>query len=139
MIDFRVSILPLAVLSLVNFFLSWIWYSPALFAKPWMKALGMDPKHQMSEAEKRKMPWLFLNGLASSVLVVYVLMVLVNSLRLNDFVSGLTAGVLVWLGFAVTHSLNTLWEGRKPVVLVINDGLFLVTYALFGGILAVWR
>ena len=85
------------------------------------------------------MPWLFLNGLASSVLVVYVLMVLVNSLRLNDFVSGLTAGVLVWLGFAVTHSLNTLWEGRKPVVLVINDGLFLVTYALFGGILAVWR
>jgi hypothetical protein len=139
MLDFRVTILPLAVLSVVNFFFSWIWYSPLLFAKPWMKALGIDPKHQMTEEEKRKMPGLFMNGFAASVLVVYGMMVLVKSMRLNSFISGLTAGVVIWIGFALTHSLNTLWEGRKPAVLVINNGLFLITYALYGGILAVWR
>jgi hypothetical protein len=67
------------------------------------------------------------------------MMVIINSLKINDFAYGLLVGAVVWAGFALTHSLNTLWEGRKPVVLVINNGLFLLTYALYGGILAVFR
>jgi hypothetical protein len=35
--------------------------------------------------------------------------------------------------------MNTMWEGRKTIVLVINNGLFLLTYAVYGGILAVWK
>lgn len=139
MLDFHVSILPLVVLSLANFVLSWLWYSPVLFAKPWMKALGMDGDHAMTDAEKKAMPWLFVNGLLASVIVVYGMMVLVNSLGAEGFAQGALAGLVVWAGFAVTHSLNTLWEGRKPVVLVINNGLFLFSYVLYGGILAVWK
>jgi len=139
MLDFSVSIAPLVVLSLGNFVLSWLWYSPVLFAKPWMKALGMDGKHTMTDAEKKAMPWLFVNGLLASVIVVYGMMVLVNSLDAEAFAQGALVGLVVWAGFAVTHSLNTLWEGRKPVVLVINNGLFLFSYVLYGGILAVWK
>lgn len=139
MLRFDVSFIPLVVLSLVNFFLSWIWYSPLLFAKPWMKALGIDPGHVMSDAEQKRMPWLFASGIISSFALVYAMMIVVNSLSIVDFVSGVVVGVVMWAGFALTHSLNTLWEGRKPVVLVINNGLFLLTYALFGGILAVWK
>jgi hypothetical protein len=138
MIDFTVSVLPLIVLSLVNFFLSWIWYSPVLFAKPWMKALGIDPQHTMTEADKKKMPGLFLSGILASFFVVYAMMVVVHSCQVSDFFTGMGVGVVIWAGFALTHSLNTLWEGRKPVVLLINNGLFLFTYALYGGILAVW-
>jgi hypothetical protein len=139
MIDFSVSAAPLVVLAVCNFFLSWIWYSPMLFAKPWMRALGIDPKRVMTAEDKKKMPVLFLSGIIASFLVVYGMMVIVHSLKATGFLSGMGAGVVVWAGFALTHSLNTLWEGRKPTVLVINNGLFLVTYALFGGILAVWR
>jgi hypothetical protein len=139
MFDFSVSLLPLIVLGLCNFALSWLWYSPVLFAKPWMKALGTDPGHTMSEEEKKSMPWLFLSGIVSSFLVVYAIMIVVNSLKLTDFFSGIIIGITIWAGFALTHSLNTLWEGRKPVVLVINNGLFILTYALYGGILAIWR
>jgi hypothetical protein len=139
MLDFSVSILPLIVLALANFILSWVWYSPVLFAKPWMKGLGVDPNRAMSEEDKKNMPWLFLNGIIASFIMVYAMMVVVHSLKAADFVSGLVAGAVIWAGFALTHSLNTLWEGRKPVVLVINNGLFLLTYALYGGILAVWR
>ena len=139
MLDFHVSWLPLAVLSFANFVLSWLWYSPLLFAKPWMKALGIDPQHQMSEAEKKRMPFLFLNGIAASVLVVYGMMVLVNSVGAASFAQGALAGLFVWAGFALTHSMSTMWEGRKIVVLVINNGLFLLSYAVYGGILAVWK
>ncbi|OHD23268.1 MAG: hypothetical protein A2Y38_24355 [Spirochaetes bacterium GWB1_59_5] len=139
MLDFSVAIAPLVVLSLVNFVLSWVWYSPLLFATPWMKALGMDGKHEMSEAEKKAMPWLFVNGFVASLLVVYGMMVLVNSIGAASFAQGSLVGLVVWAGFALTHSLNTLWEGRKSIVLVINNGLFLLSYVLYGGILAVWK
>jgi hypothetical protein len=139
MFDFSVSPVPLIVLAVVNFFLSWIWYSPLLFAKPWMKALGIDPNHTMSEEDKKKMPWLFLCGIIASFLVVYGMMVLVHSLKADNFITGIGIGIVVWAGFALTHSLNTFWEGRKPLVLIINNGLFLVTYALYGGILAIWK
>ena len=139
MLDFNVTIAPLVVLSLVNFVLSWVWYSPVLFAKPWMKALGMDDKHEMTDAEKKAMPWLFVNGLAASVIVVYGMMVMVNSIGAASFLQGALVGLVIWAGFALTHSLNTLWEGRKTVVLVINNGLFLFSYVLYGGILAVWK
>lgn len=104
-----------------------------------MKALGFDPQHKMSEEEKKMMPVLFLSGIVASFLVVYGMMVIIHSLKVTDFLSGLGVGAVIWAGFALTHSLNTLWEGRKPKVLVINNGLFLLTYALYGGILAIWR
>jgi len=139
MLDFHVSWLPLVALSLGNFILSWLWYSPMLFAKPWMKALGTDPQHRMSEAEKNHMPFLFLSGLAASVIVVYGMMVLINSVGASGFAQGAIVGLVVWAGFALTHSMNTLWEGRTIIVLVINNGLFLLTYAVYGGILAIWK
>jgi hypothetical protein len=139
MVDFSISLLPLIVLSVCNFILSWLWYSPVLFAKPWMKALGHGENREITENERRQMPFLFLSGIISSVLMVYGMMIVVHSLGIASFGMGILAGVVIWVGFCLTHSLNTLWEGRKPVVLLINNGLFLLTYAAFGGILAVWR
>jgi hypothetical protein len=139
MIDFSPSFAPLVALSLANFILSWLWYSPLLFAKPWMRALGNDSGHEMTDAEKRRMPFLFLSGIVSSVLLVYGMMVFTRSLGITRFWPGAAVGCLAWAAFCLTHSLNTLWEGRKPVVLLINNGLFLLTYASFGGILALWR
>ena len=139
MINFTISLVPLIVLSLGNFLLSWIWYSPLLFAKPWMKALGINDKHEMSEKEKREMPFLFISGLFSSILFVSVLMILINNLQITNFLSGMLIGLIFWVGFVVTHSLNTLWEGRKVKVLLINNGLFLITYTIFGGLLAIWK
>ena len=139
MLQFQVSVLPLLVIAVVNFFLSWFWYSPALFLKPWATALGTYGKKEMTEQEKKAMPFLFLSGLIASFILSYGLQVIVHSLGATSFLGGLAVGVVVWAVFALTHSLNTLWEGRKPIVLVINNGLFLLTYAVFGGLVAVWR
>jgi hypothetical protein len=139
MLQFGVSVLPLVVVAVVNFFLSWLWYSPVLFMKPWAIALGTYGKKEMTEAEKKAMPFLFLSGLIASFILSYGLQVLVHSLGATSFGAGLLVGVAAWVTFALTHSLSTLWEGRKPIVLVINNGLYLLTYAVFGGLVAVWR
>lgn len=139
MLQFEVSVLPLVVVAIVNFFLSWLWYSPVLFMKPWAVALGTFGKGEMTEAEKKAMPGLFLSGLIASFILSYGLQVIVHSVGATSFGAGLLVGMAAWATFALTHSLSTLWEGRKPVVLVINNGLYLLTYAIFGGVVAVWR
>jgi UDP-N-acetylmuramyl pentapeptide phosphotransferase/UDP-N-acetylglucosamine-1-phosphate transferase len=141
MLDFSVSVLPLVVVAAANFVLSWLYYSPMVpWFKAWQKGVGMDPnKTAMTEEDKRAMPRLMGGALVATFLFSYGLQILVHSLKAADFVSGLLVGLVVWLAFAVTHSLNTQFEGRKPVVLVINNVWYLLTYALFGGLVAVWK
>ncbi len=141
MIDWNVSWLPVLSVTLLNFFGSWVYYSPMspLFKK-WQLALGMDPnKRTMTEEEKKNMPRLFGGAILASFLIAYGMSVFVHSLGLETFADGAIFGVVAWATFAVTLSLNTQFEGRKPVVLVINNILYVVTYAIFGGIFAIWR
>ncbi len=141
MLVVSVSWLPLVVVALVNFFLSWLYYSPAApWFKIWQKGVGMDPnKKEMTEQDKKDMPRLMGGALVATFLFPYGIQVLVTSLKAPNFLSGTAIGLLAWLAFSVSHSLNTQFEGRKPSVLVINNVLYLITYAVYGGIFAVWR
>ena len=40
------------------------------------------------------------------------------------------------LAFAVTQGLNSRFAGRKPAVILIGFGPYLLTYALFGGLMS---
>jgi len=141
MLDFSLSWLPFIVIAVANFFLSWLYYSPAVpWFKAWQVGVGMDPnKKRMSEADRKAMPRLMGSGLVASLLLSYGLQIAVHSIKAADFGTGALVGLVAWLAFVVTHSLNTLFEGRKPVVLVINNVLYAVTYIVFGGLVAVWR
>jgi UDP-N-acetylmuramyl pentapeptide phosphotransferase/UDP-N-acetylglucosamine-1-phosphate transferase len=141
MLDFSVSIFPLFAVAIVNFFLSWVFYSPIVpWFKTWQIGIGMDPsKTSMTEKDKQDMPRLMGGAVAATFLFSYGLQVLVNSLRANDFLSGATIGFVAWFAFTITHSLNTQFEGRRPVILLINNILYVVTYVVFGGIIAIWK
>ena len=75
----------------------------------------------------------------NELLNVRGMQVLFHSLQLTTVMDGMKLGFVAWFAFAVTHSLNTQFEGRKPALLVINDLGFLITYVGFGGLLAVWK
>jgi hypothetical protein len=139
MLKFDLNLAPLFAVAVANFLLSWLWYSPLLFAKPWAKALGLDIEKGMTEEDKKRMPMLFASGIFSSFALSFALQVLIYSLGASTLGQGALIGALAWFGFALTGSLGTLWEGRKPTVLLVNNGLFFVSYAVFGGIIAVWH
>ncbi|MBI5467322.1 MAG: DUF1761 domain-containing protein [Candidatus Kerfeldbacteria bacterium] len=141
MIDWSFSLTPFLAVALGNFFFSWLYYSPmSPFFKAWSRGLGLDPNNRtMSEDQKKAMPRLMGGAVVATVLFAYGLQVVVNSLGLTTFTDGMMAGFVVWFAFAVSHSLNTQFEGRKPIILVINDFWFLLTYVGFGGLLAVWK
>lgn len=139
MIDLRLSILPFILIFVGNFFLSWLYYSPmAPWFKTWQIGVGADlSKREMTEEEKKGMIRMMGGAVIASLLISYGLQVIVHSVQASDFASGALIGFVLWLGFAVTHSLNTQFEGRKPIVLIINNGLYLLTYTIFAGIVAV--
>ena len=66
MLDFSFSWLPFVVVAVANFFVSWLYYSPAVpWFKAWQIGVGMDPnKRQMTEADRKAMPRL-MGGLQS--------------------------------------------------------------------------
>ncbi len=138
MLHFDIPWIQLLAVAFANFILSWLWFSPVLFGKPFMKVLGIPEGHQMTEAEKKKMPLLMANGLFCSLLLSGALQVLCRSLGAVNFVQGALVGILVWAGFALTGSLGTLWEGRSITLVYISNGLYLFSYTVFGGIIAVW-
>ena len=141
MLDFSVSVWPLLVVAVANFFLSWIYYSPAVpWFKAWQKAVGMDPnKTEMTDEDKKAMPGLMFGALVATFLLAYGLQVVVHSLKVTDFWGGALVGVVLWAAFALTQGLNARFEGKKASLLVINGVWYLVTYAGFGGLVAVWR
>ncbi|HET6450168.1 MAG TPA: DUF1761 domain-containing protein [Spirochaetia bacterium] len=141
MVDFTFSWLPFVVIAIVNFFVSWLFYSPAVpWFRAWQVGVGMDPnKKQMSDADRKAMPRLMGGALIATLLFSYGLQVAVHSVKAADFGTGALVGLVVWLAFVVTHSLNTQFEGRKPVVLVINNVLYAITYIVGAGVVAIWR
>jgi hypothetical protein len=134
MLVWNIYPIPFLAIAVANFMGSWLYYSPAMpwFIR-WSEATGMD-----SDMDKSAMTGLMAGAALSSLLFSYVLQVVVHSIEATDFATGALVGLLLWAGFALTHSLNTRFEGRKTVVLVINNGLYLLSYVAFGGIAAIW-
>jgi len=139
MIDLQLSILPFLIVFITNFFVSWIYYSPMVpWFKAWQIGVGADiSKTEMSEEDKKSMPRLMGGAVIASLLFSYGLQIIVHSVNATDFISGALVGFILWMGFVITHSLNTQFEGRKPIVLVINNVLYLATYTIFGGVIAI--
>ena len=140
MLKFDLNLAQFFTVAVSNFILGWLWYSPLLFMRPWVRALGKDPdKLVMSEADKKRMPLLFGGALISSFAISFVLQVLVHSVGAMDFGQGATLGLLLWLGLCLPVLLGTLWEGRHGTVILINLGNYLVVTVIFGGILGAWH
>jgi hypothetical protein len=98
------------VSALILWFLGAAWYSPALFAKPWMAALGIVPTGPKK-------------GLAAGMVSSFIGDLLV-ALALLHFV--------LWSGAGS-------YEGRPFKLFLITAGYWLVGLLVIGGLLARWR
>jgi surface polysaccharide O-acyltransferase-like enzyme len=132
------AVLASAIATMVEGFL---WYSPVLFANPWMKLMGYDPndKAKIAEMQKSAGPSYFMS-LIASILAAFVLGKLIAVAGFSTAVDGLKIGLVVWLGFVTTVQFTNALFSRQPFKLyMINTGYQFVCYAVMGAILGVWR
>src|SRR5208337_576049 len=137
-----VGINPWAVLvsAIAAMVIVFLWYSPILFANPWMRLMGFDPNDKAKIAEMQKGAGK-IYGLAfvASIVSAVVLAKIIDITSVNTILYGMKIGFAVWLGFVTTVQLTGALFGKQPTKLyVINTGYQLVCYLVMGGILAKW-
>ena len=132
------AVLASAVATMIVGFL---WYSPVLFANPWMRLMGYDPndKARLAEMQKSAGPRYGMSFIAS-VLSAIVLAKIIVIAHVTTPLYGIKIGLAVWLGFVTTVQLtNALFSQQKARLYMINTGYQLVCYLASGAILGAWR
>jgi len=116
------------------FMIGGMWYSPLLFGKQWLQALGKDESFLKS-------------GNMGKIFGGSFLLALIMAFNLAGFVSGyeswtwgLIGGVLAGLGWvAMSLGIIYLFERRSMKLFLINAGYIVVSFTLMGIILGVWK
>jgi Protein of unknown function (DUF1761) len=136
------GISPWAVLvaALSSMVVGFVWYSPILFARPWMRLMGYDPDDKAKLAEMRKGAGkTYALAFVASIISAVVLAKIIDITTINTALYGMKVGFAVWLGFVTTVQLTGALFGKQPTKLyLINTGYQLVCYLAMGAILAVW-
>ncbi len=116
-----------------------VWYSPLLFARPFVALKGYTPE-QLAAVEAQSHAAEIGLAFLTSLLTAYVLAHFVKFVGAETGKSGALAGFWLWLGFVATTNLSTvLFEARPVGLYLINNGYHLVGLLGMGALLAVWR
>lgn len=119
---------------ILYFVLGALWYSPLLFAAPFIKYRGLKPE------EMNGAPIDYLMTLVGALIVALVLAIFVNALGAATFVDGVGVGLLAALGVAAPSTLTyNTFSGPHKMLWLIFTGYQGVAFALMGVILALWR
>lgn len=132
-----VAILVAGVLSMVVAFL---WYSPLLFAKPWMKLSGMT-KEKIGKADMNKTYGIsFVLSLVTAFVLSHAMGMSMNFYHYSGLATGVTTAFWMWLGFVMPVQLTSwLFDGRSFTLFIINTGYQLASLVVMGMLLGIWR
>jgi hypothetical protein len=120
--------------------IGFVWYSPWLFARPWMLAMGYDPGDKRKLDEMRKgAARMYAITLLGSLLAAFVLGKIVYHMTIDSALYGMKVAVAVWAAFVLTVQLTDQMFGHRPFKLfLINTGYQLACYVVMGAILGKW-
>jgi hypothetical protein len=128
---------PIAVLvaAVSMFLVGALWYSPLLFARPWMAANGFT---EQSLRDK---------GGVGRVFAGSFVLALVSAANLAAYLGGpdttaawgATAGALAGVWIIAGLGIIYLFEHKTVKIFLVNAGYFAVSFPLMGLVLGAWR
>src|SRR2546430_12977214 len=96
----HVNYVAVLVAAVAVFVLGWLWYSPLLFFKPWMRLRGLDPVAAMAGA---KMPaGKLLVELGRCVILPYLIAGFVTLLGIISWTYAIPFCLFPWIGVTVS-------------------------------------
>jgi hypothetical protein len=122
------------------FMLGGLWYSPMLFAKPWMAGMGKSEAQFKASAEGMNMAASYASVFLCGLITAWVLAIVLNGFAVTTAIAGATVGALCWLGFAGATSYGTsMFSLEKRSLWAINSGYNLVAFVAAGVLLSLWK
>lgn len=136
--DIPVNYFALFVAGFVAVGLGFLWYSPFVFGKKWVKASGMSAE-KIAQGKKR-MPLGIIGGFLCQLVIGYVLIQFAEAFLAVTASDALQLAFLAWLGFLAVPSLHAVfWEGKPVAYWAINVGYQLAVFGVMALILVLWR
>ena len=136
MLHVQVNFMAIVVTAMLVFALGGLWYSPLLFAKPWMSAIGRTEEELKKGAKPANYIISFMQGLISA----YILSIFIGFAQATTIAGGAWVGFMCWFGFAGTTSFVHGMFSLRPLKLwAIDTGYTLVSFILSGIILVWWK
>lgn len=131
----NVNLLGVLLAGVVSMIVGFAWYSPMMFAKPWMKAMGYT-QGSLKKAQK-EMGMLyglsFLVSLLGAYVLSHVMALSMNFYHYGSVSTGLTTAFWMWLGFIMPVQLTgEIFGGKNWQLFAINTGYQLMAMLLMG-------
>ena len=116
--------------------IGYIWYSPAVFYKPWLAGIGKSWENRPTSPMASLFVFTILAALVEAVALAFVL----KAMNATSAGLGAMSGFMIWLGFvAPTNLVNKLYAGHGWKVWMIEAGDHLIYLLVAGAILGGWH
>jgi hypothetical protein len=137
-VEITLNYLAVLVCGVVHQVLGALWYSPLLFGRPWLKAVGKTEEEIKAQGPPN---WVgYLVSFAGALIMAFVLAHVLEAFQASSVTAGLQGGFWVWLGFVIMGGLGSvLFEGRRFSLFAMYNAYVLVSLLLMGVILTVWK
>ncbi|MBI3577601.1 DUF1761 domain-containing protein [Candidatus Gottesmanbacteria bacterium] len=138
LLDTAINYPAVLVASTAMMAVGFLWYSPILFAKSWMKLSGITDK-KIADAKKKGMGKSYAIMAVGAVVSSFVLAHFVNFAAAYTPLDGALVGFWLWLGTIAPASTSmVLFEGKPWKLYLLKVGHVLTGMMVAGAILAVW-
>lgn len=137
--ELEVNYFAVLLAGFVYMVVGFLWYSPLLFANPWMKQMGYTV--DALKKEQKKMGPLYGLSFAASLITAYMLSHVMtlseNFYSYSQLYTGITTAFFMWLGFVAPVQLtDVIFGSKKWMLFVINTGYQLTALIAMAIVLA---
>lgn len=131
----EVNYLTVLIAAVASMVVGFLWYSPFILGKPWMKERGMS-KDDLKKAQKEMGKWYglsFVVSLITAYVLFHVSVLSMNFFHYPKLQTGLTTAFWMWFGFIMPVQLTATIFGNKNFKLFgIDTGYQLASVLAMG-------
>jgi hypothetical protein len=135
-VNISFDIAGIFISAFICFSLAALWFSPALFGKPWLKQLEKNGLivHELNELKTFVYVFIFMVIFASIVNVI------VDSFKVNGMKEGIEVGIVVWLLITFAHAaIHFAFERRSIILFGIYSSYYLAASVIISTLISMRR
>ena len=130
----NINWLAVIVAGVAGWLVGAVWYT--VLSKQWLAAQGKTMETAKQEAAGQSLPVLLVIVFVANLIMAAMLYGIMTHVGPFTVRSGMISGALIWFGFVITAiATNYAFQGRKPMLTVIDGGYWLAVLLVIGAIL----
>ena len=137
-----INLWAVLVCGVTSFIIGGLWYSPVMFVKPWMKALGRSKDDFKNSSPALPMLLSFISGLVMAFVMAHILNLAFGKCPnpQPDLTEAIETAIGCWGAFTLLPIFVTRnFEQSSNTIFYINVAYRLVDFVVMAVILTLWR